>query len=63
VAIKKCFNIFQSLSDAKKIAREVRNTHASTRINGSREAPRVWNSFTCLYPYTYLSAPETRFSA
>lgn len=24
VAIKKCFNIFQSLSDAKKIAREVR---------------------------------------
>ena len=26
VAIKKCFNIFQSLSDAKKIAREVR-TH------------------------------------
>lgn len=23
VAIKKCFNIFQSLSDAKKIAREV----------------------------------------
>jgi serine/threonine protein kinase len=40
VAIKKCFNIFQSLSDAKKIAREVRgagiahatDSHTTTQL-------------------------------
>lgn len=32
VAIKKCFNIFQSLSDAKKIAREVRSVLLCTVV-------------------------------
>lgn len=42
VAIKKCFNIFQSLSDAKKIAREVRLLRQMNHPNITRITTVRW---------------------